>query len=267
MDSLIDARAAVRGQLAARNAADLAAGAGEKDGLNTYLDQQDEIKRAEASIASAFGQSAEEKAQAYADLIDKSAGYNKAVMDGEVEIVSAFQTSYNHQMNKEEIQKRINALFDEEDQKRTLAAETFAEQMIAAQDKVSAFETQMVALEEVLDRMNNKKINIIFKAQGADQLLAAANGIGAPTAPAMADIPQFATGTPYVPRTGLALIHQGERIIPAEQNRQGNFGGQSIQVNGGITVNVQGGNETPATAREIARQVYPELRRLAARYN
>jgi hypothetical protein len=267
MDSLIDARAAVRGQLAARNAADLAAGAGEKDGLNTYLDQQDEIKRAEASIASAFGQSAEDKAKAYADLIDKAAGYNKAVKDGEVEIISALQTESNYQATKEELQKRINALFDEEDQKRTLAAETFAEQMIEAQGKVTAFEGQMVALEEVLDRMNNKKINIIFKAQGADQLLAAANGIGAPTAPAMADIPQFATGTPYVPRTGLALIHQGERIIPAEQNRPGNFGGQSIQVNGGINVVVQGGNETPATAREIARQVYPELRRLAARYN
>ena len=37
-------------------------------------------------------------------------------------------------------------------------------------------------------------------------------------------LPKFAMGTPYVPQTGLAVVHQGERIIPAEQNR-GGFGG------------------------------------------
>lgn len=31
----------------------------------------------------------------------------------------------------------------------------------------------------------------------------------------------FASGTAYVPRTGLALVHQGERIIPAAENRAG----------------------------------------------
>jgi hypothetical protein len=35
----------------------------------------------------------------------------------------------------------------------------------------------------------------------------------------------FASGTPYVPRTMLAMVHQGERIIPADQNRAGNWGG------------------------------------------
>lgn len=32
----------------------------------------------------------------------------------------------------------------------------------------------------------------------------------------------FATGTDYVPRTGLALLHQGEAVIPAGQNMRGN---------------------------------------------
>jgi TP901 family phage tail tape measure protein len=34
-------------------------------------------------------------------------------------------------------------------------------------------------------------------------------------------VPAFAYGTPYVPRTGLAIVHQGEAIIPASQNRVG----------------------------------------------
>lgn len=40
------------------------------------------------------------------------------------------------------------------------------------------------------------------------------------------DFPQYAAGTPYVPKTGLALLHQGEAVIPATQNR----GGGSISV-------------------------------------
>lgn len=48
----------------------------------------------------------------------------------------------------------------------------------------------------------------------------------------LAYLPKFATGTPYVPQTGLALIHQGERIIPAEQNRAGFGGNITIIVNG-----------------------------------
>jgi hypothetical protein len=34
----------------------------------------------------------------------------------------------------------------------------------------------------------------------------------------------FAVGTDYVPRTGLALIHEGEAITPASQNRGGGGG-------------------------------------------
>lgn len=48
----------------------------------------------------------------------------------------------------------------------------------------------------------------------------------------LASLPKFATGTPYVPQTGLAIVHQGERIIPAEQNRAGFGGNIIIHVNG-----------------------------------
>lgn len=53
----------------------------------------------------------------------------------------------------------------------------------------------------------------------------------------------FASGTDYVPRTGLAMVHQGERIIPAARNRAG-------ATTTYITVNVDG-----STTRETANQV------------
>jgi hypothetical protein len=43
-------------------------------------------------------------------------------------------------------------------------------------------------------------------------------------------IPGFATGTDFVPRTGLALVHQGEKITPAAENRAG-MGGRNITFN------------------------------------
>lgn len=46
----------------------------------------------------------------------------------------------------------------------------------------------------------------------------------------IASVPKFEAGTPYVPYTGLALVHQGERIVPADENRRGG-GGLTVTIN------------------------------------
>jgi hypothetical protein len=68
-------------------------------------------------------------------------------------------------------------------------------------------------------------------------------------------IPKFAEGTPYVQRTGLAIVHQGERIVPAAQNRAGGAGGG---IN--ITINASGGMD-----RRSAQQLAAETGRAVAR--
>lgn len=67
----------------------------------------------------------------------------------------------------------------------------------------------------------------------------------------------FASGTDYVPRTGLAMVHQGERIIPAAQNRSG--GGSTY-----VTVNVAG-SATRETANQVAAAVAQRLALARAR--
>lgn len=42
--------------------------------------------------------------------------------------------------------------------------------------------------------------------------------------------PAYANGTPYVPRTGLAMLHQGERVLTRRQNAEGSGGGGNTQV-------------------------------------
>jgi len=73
----------------------------------------------------------------------------------------------------------------------------------------------------------------------------------------------YAVGTDYVPRTGLALVHQGEKIVPADRNRPGADASVSVSF-GDIIVNLPPG--TPQqNARETAREIYSELQKLSGR--
>lgn len=70
-------------------------------------------------------------------------------------------------------------------------------------------------------------------------------------AAADAMVPSYAVGTPYVPTTGLALVHQGERIMTASENRQLSLSGHQ-----GITISLGGVNitqgERPMSPEEMA---------------
>jgi len=65
-------------------------------------------------------------------------------------------------------------------------------------------------------------------------------------------LPSFDVGTPYVPRDMLAVVHQGERIVPAAQNRPG--GGQNISVIINMGSGSSGGDLRQA-AGDIARRI------------
>ncbi len=61
----------------------------------------------------------------------------------------------------------------------------------------------------------------------------------------------FAVGTDFVPRTGLALVHRGERIVPAAQNKAVGDG----QINANVTIHVYGAtdaNSFRASSRQVA---------------
>lgn len=69
----------------------------------------------------------------------------------------------------------------------------------------------------------------------------------------LSSLPSFDVGTPYVPRDMVAIVHQGEKIVPAAQNRSGG-GGQSISV----VINMAGGSsgsDLRQSAGDIARRI------------
>jgi len=71
--------------------------------------------------------------------------------------------------------------------------------------------------------------------------------------------PEYATGTPYVPRTELAVVHKGEEIIPANQNSYD----QRKSYSPTISVIVQGNGN----ADEIKRAVEQALTESSRQFN
>jgi TP901 family phage tail tape measure protein len=72
----------------------------------------------------------------------------------------------------------------------------------------------------------------------------------------------LAVGTSYVPRTGLYQLHRGEQV-KTRGEAAATSTGSKVSI-GGITVNLPAGT-SEQNARETARQLIPELRRLGLR--
>jgi hypothetical protein len=67
---------------------------------------------------------------------------------------------------------------------------------------------------------------------------------------------EFATGTPYIPKTGLALVHEGERVLTRKQNAEG-WG------RGGVTVNKVPANYEVETTQGSDGQLVLTMQRVA----
>ena len=67
----------------------------------------------------------------------------------------------------------------------------------------------------------------------------------------LAFIPGFAVGTDYVPRDMLAVVHQGERIVTADDNRKGAWGGGTMVFSPTTNLSVQGDADPRAIQRAL----------------
>ena len=90
---------------------------------------------------------------------------------------------------------------------------------------------------EALKTMNEQIKTILYGYKEYQKILASLGGGGT--------IPSYQTGTPYVPKTGLYQLHQGEAVIPANQNTYNNSFSPIVNLN------VSGGGNAQNIAFEV----------------
>ncbi len=73
-------------------------------------------------------------------------------------------------------------------------------------------EDQIKNVAEALAKLDINKFKTLFEFQRAQSY--AKQGIP------LANIPSYDVGTPYVPSDGLAMLHKGERVLTADENKQ-----------------------------------------------
>lgn len=165
----------------------------QQERLNKMLDQAN-------TAISAIGQS-----------IDKLLGLSKAAQDASRQLIpQSVDDARANILSALNFDKRGNVLgigninlIDQESLK------TLANQSTSGFTSSFDFELSQAKNYAILQMLND----------AADKSIAAARETMSLFASERNRLTKYATGTAYVPRTGPAIVHQGERIIPADQNK------------------------------------------------
>lgn len=202
-------------------------------------------------------------------------------------------------MNQAQKMLELNRIGDERLRIQTLVAGAAQDEKAALEDtyntaigRIDQYKDKVVELDDLLKSLT-RDININLTVNGMDQLAqiqgivaAAGRSPFAPSAPATPSSPSgsnawdytqvgdsfywgdgsyggeaYERGTARVPRTGLALVHKDETIIPAGASL-----GSSITIQGGITISLPNAKMTEREADEAARMIYSRIKQFDKRY-
>jgi hypothetical protein len=205
-----------------------------------------------------FAQAREDEFNSSADLERQLNAETKAIDDQTVKLAEQLAVRYRFSQERED---QFNDAGKLEEQLAKVDSRTRANEESARDLGLTfavTFEDAIVEGEKLSDvlRALGRDIGKLFIRKTFTEPGAAAfteffkglfSGAGSS---ASGDLGDYAHGTDFVPRTGLALVHQGERITPAGQN-----GG------GGITIvqNLNFSANTPAASRDAVMAAAPIL--------
>lgn len=119
----------------------------------------------------------------------------------------------------------------------------------------SAFEDAVVSgksLRDMLDGIYQDILRITVRKTVTEPLAEGFSGLlkGVDWGSMTSWIPKFDVGTPYVPQDMLAVVHKGEKIIPAKYNQPGA---------GGVTVNMTVVTQDAGSFRKSAGQIQADM--------
>lgn len=246
---------------------------GPEDSFQRYARVQDELVQQQIDLDnespwSVAGITAKIKAQD--GLIRKSEEQLAAVKAGHVQNISLEQAEWDHRVLRESLETRINDSIKEQTRLLEDSAVKAAGESDAQQQRIKATQGEISVLDRMLKNLPSiKDIKINLKVTGMADLQripGLMQGTGVDTTDyseealraAVGDSvynswPKYEVGTDYVPRTGPAIVHKGEKIIPANQNT----GSAPITIQSAQFILPNVTNQTSAS--ELFRQLIPML--------
>lgn len=275
LNTFKDAMSAVYQSWDARAKAKADAARGPEDELTKRARLTAELAAEEKKLNDSWADPAA-KVKGLNDLVDRYRALYTEYKDGEDTIISQIEADRDYQIAEDRIRESIMGVAEEMKAKEA-ATVSLAQQMIDAEKRIKDYNSQLTEMDRLLKLLPDvKEVSVNLKVNGMNDLASVTKGMGYTSYgdyytmggstywadgtladSGMSYVGAYATGTPYVPKTGLALVHQGEAIIPASQNRAGS---------GNVTfgdVNISLPNVTnQSTARDLARQALPEIERL-----
>lgn len=263
-----------------------------------YFQKFDSIDQAQAKAMQLTGQKRIDALQAAMGLLKQ---LPTDVREGDQVIISSLEVYAQAQQRFEAMQAASEAAKQAEIDQAQQSAAMLASEMAKAQTAMEELQQRVIdldarilalsktvvlsvddqatgpidAIQVALAKLQDKEITIT--ANYVSNIPSAAGGSSVPSSASqtttvsrgslpMFPIASFATGTAYVPRTGLYQLHRGEEVRnrgEVSSDRQA----ASITIAPVINLNGTTSSGREKTARELAREIEPELRKLAGRYS
>jgi len=276
---------------------------GAEDDYQKYYRVRNELSQAESDLdneAAWSPASLAKKAKAYDDLIKKSEEQMELARTGSIANVSAEEAIYNARATRESLERKIEELGKRQISQMEESAIAAAQESDAWQTRIKATEDRVRVLDQMLQNLPRvKEIDINLRVNGLANLQSIpgimqntgstsaakhygdyytqggntywANGELAEAGTSVID--GRASGGPVKPYTTyrinengaefLTMGNKGGYITPAGKTPPGQ-NSASITIQGGLTFTLPNvTNQT--TAAELARQVWPEIQKIAAR--
>lgn len=204
---------------------------------------------------------------------DTTTKVEQSRLQGIIDTTSDLATYYRAQKDLADFNQRIKDEQLKADQDSLAQMQAQLQDVIRQQGEAeAAYAAASVAAQAAIEAEKQRIAVLEQERTALEQFFATIQTAGRTLADIMAIlqanpgiIPTYQEGTSYVPRTGLAFLHQGEAVIPANKN-----GDMSIYAP--ISVTINGPGDPDAIATQIRREIQtlgkmPPTRQLGVRSN
>ncbi|AMV72216.1 hypothetical protein DBW_1862 [Desulfuromonas sp. DDH964] len=255
-------------------------------GQSKFVETLEKLDQAKGGLSGAMELPPPERAKALEELLKSLAALPKEVIEGGVTLISSEEMAAQISGLQEKAAAAYLAIKEEQATQSQEAANSFKEQMDLAeqamqplQDKILAIGNNIYSLnqtitlsatdkassvistiKEALENLKDKTITITVNYETSGSSYGSYGSINNP----ISGGGSFATGTSYVPKTGLYQLHRGEEV--KTRGEVSKASGPVSMSFGDINISLPNVREaTPKSAHQLARAIFPELQKLNLR--